>query len=346
VNPWESGSEYHLASFEPQRTDWPWGDDGVGYGSGRDALRGLLRHGRSERGWRRLWVPTFFCQDVVAALLDEGLQVVSYRHLPGERVVLPEGLGPGDVALVCNTFGLMNQPDDWPVDVIEDHSHDLLSPWALQSRAAFALASLRKSLPVPDGGVVWSPRGEGLPPQPSLTEERDLASSHKLAGMVLKGIFVAGGAVEKEVFRKVLAAGEARIASGEVSSWTTTTEQLLRAIPGWEWRRRRRGNLAALVEHLEGRVECFSTGVPEAVAFSAVLVLASRAQRDAVRSALITGRIYPAILWALDEPARPLDHPEAKDLAERVLSVHVDHRYDADDMTRIASVVLHALEAS
>jgi dTDP-4-amino-4,6-dideoxygalactose transaminase len=86
--------------------------------------------------------------------------------------------------------------------------------------------------------------------------------------------------------------------------------------------------------------------VPEAVAFSAVLVLASRAQRDAVRSALITGRIYPAILWALDEPARPLDHPEAKDLAERVLSVHVDHRYDADDMTRIASVVLHALEAS
>lgn len=346
MNPWESGSEYHLGPFGPERTEWPWGDDVVGYGSGRDALRGLLRHGRDQRGWQRLWVPTFFCQEVVAALLDEGLEVRCYRHLPGERVVLPTGLGAGDVALVCNTFGLANQAEDWPIDVIEDHSHDLLSPWARQSGAAFALASLRKSLPVPDGGVVWSPRGEALPPQPSLTDERRRASSDKLAGMLLKGIYVNGGAVDKDAFRQTMAAGEAHIASGEVSAWSTTTEQLLRAFPGALWRRRRRDNLTALLERLGGRVECFSTDAADTVVFSAVLVLATRAQRDAVRSALIAGRIYPAILWTLDEPARPLDHPEAEALAERVVSVHVDHRYDADDMSRIASVVLDALETS
>ncbi len=344
MNPWESGSEYHLDAFAPQRTSWPWEQDAVGYGSGRDALRGLLRHGRDCRGWRRLWVPTFFCQEVVASLLNEGVEVRSYRHLPGEPVHRPDGVGSGDVVLVCNTFGLSCQPEAWPFDVIEDHSHDLLSPWAWQSRAAYAMASLRKSLPVPDGGVVWSPTGQSLPPAPALSAERRRASMEKLAGMVTKAIYIRGGEVDKETFRGWMAAGEDHIASGDVSAWSGVTEQLLRAFPAVAWRDRRRHNLQVLDDHLGGRVERLRTEWPGAVVFSALLVSRNRAQRDALRAALVSTRVYPAILWTLDEPAVALDHTHALDLAERCLSVHIDHRYDESDMERIAALVRDAVE--
>jgi hypothetical protein len=40
--------------------------------------------------------------------------------------------------------------------LVEDHSHDPFSPWAVGSSADYAFCSLRKTLPVPDGGLLWS----------------------------------------------------------------------------------------------------------------------------------------------------------------------------------------------
>jgi hypothetical protein len=68
-----------------------------------------------------------------------------------------------------NYFGLRTPPDlELPegVEVLEDHSHDPVSAWAEQSSADFCLASLRKTLPINDGGALWSPVGHRLPPAP------------------------------------------------------------------------------------------------------------------------------------------------------------------------------------
>ena len=83
---WEQGSEFHarFAGAEPARHPW----DGASrlLGSGRDALRAVLAEGRDHRGLKRLWVPSFFCQEVVAALLTEGLPVLPYPAVPMEDV--------------------------------------------------------------------------------------------------------------------------------------------------------------------------------------------------------------------------------------------------------------------
>ena len=41
--------------------------------------------------------------------------------------------------------------------LVEDHAHDPASAWATTSTADYAFSSLRKTLPVPDGAILWSP---------------------------------------------------------------------------------------------------------------------------------------------------------------------------------------------
>jgi hypothetical protein len=73
--------------------------------------------------------------------------------------------------------------------------------------------------------------------------------------------------------------------------------------------------------------------------YAATLVFDRRMDRDKMRAALIAARIYPAVLWSLDDPV--VDGiPEADvDLARRIVSIHCDYRYTPSDMVRVADVI-------
>ena len=63
---WELGSQPHWLDFEPRTgpDPRPWEPAGALFASGRDALKAVLE----ERRWKRLWLPTYLCQDVVASV--------------------------------------------------------------------------------------------------------------------------------------------------------------------------------------------------------------------------------------------------------------------------------------
>ena len=72
--------------------------------------------------------------------------------------------------LAVNFFGIRKGKawQDWlsqhkDIILIEDHTHDPFSTWAQQSTAHYAMASLRKTLPIPDGAILWSPQKMSLP---------------------------------------------------------------------------------------------------------------------------------------------------------------------------------------
>lgn len=344
---WEHGSEFHHVAPVPgdlQADAPPW-RGGLLVGSGRDALRLVARHGRAARQWRRFWIPTYLCQEVVAAIATEGLPLVAYPDLPGRPLELPAA-SPGDAVLVVNTFGRRGGPPPAPppgVDLVEDHTHDPTSPWAFVSRAEYAVASLRKTLPVPEGGVLWSPRGLPLPPAPPLTLARREAAEAKRQAMVLKSRYLDGESVEKEEFRRLALAGEARIASGEVSAMSDETRALLETLPARRWRAARARNqafLAARLAHLHW-LEVLTVEAPSAVCFSAVLVFDQPVRRDRVRTGLIARRVYPAVLWPLEETVLPVGG-EARALSRRILSLHCDARYTEADMARVADLVEEA----
>ena len=61
---------------------------------------------------------------------------------------------------------------------------------------------------------------------------------------------------------------------------------------------------------------------------------------DAQLAGLIEQRIYPAVLWQLDEiPGHRERFADECALADRLLALHCDGRYSAADMQRVAACV-------
>lgn len=347
---WEQGSEYHLLELDhprpPRRRPW---SSGLLLFSGRDALRLMVAVGVKERGWRRLWIPDYFCQDVVAALVGAGVELRTYADDPlRDAPDLPEARS-GDAVLVVNYFGLRERiafPRRDGVELIEDHTHDPESEWARTSAADFCLASLRKTLPLPDGGVLWSPRGHALPPEPRLSVHRRHAAETKLTAMILKAMYLCGHPVEKEAFRSLALEGERALGSQGVSAMSEVARSLVASWPSERWRRLRHSNhdtLRRQLAHLEWARVLTPRG-ERSVPFSCVIAVDSPERRERLRRRLIDARVYPAVLWPLERPVVRV-RPAARSVSRRLLSIHCDGRYGAEDMRRVASLVAWGGEA-
>jgi hypothetical protein len=228
-----------------------------------------------------------------------------------------------------------------PAIAIEDHSHDLLAPWALESGADYAIASLRKTLPLPDGGVVWSPRDLGVPTESPITGQHASSALLRLSAMVLKRDYLRGEMVSKPAFRAMSIEGERTMASGPPSGISTFSRERLRTVPAEKWRFRRARNLDALRARLSmvGGFEILD--LPHAL----TLLFGDTEARDRVRMRLIDAAIYPVVLWPLDDQAVdgiPAEHVE---LSRRILAIPCDQRYSIEDMDRVASAVERAVAA-
>jgi hypothetical protein len=249
----------------------------------------------------------------------------------------------GDAVLVMNYFGLrkaVRAPRRDGVEIIEDHSHDPSSHWAATSNADFCVASLRKTLPLPDGGVLWSPLSHPLPPPPRLTLQRSRSASTKLAAMILKAMYLDGHRVDKSNYRALALQGEEGLAVPGVSAISDISGAIVGSFPGDAWRRARAENHALLASLLR-RVEWARVVRPAdnaCVPFSCVLVVDSAERRERVRLHLIKERVFPAVLWPLEQTILPV-HPQLRELSRTLLSIHCDGRYGPKDMDRVAEIV-------
>lgn len=335
---WELGSDFHLTG-ETGGAGFPWDTGPHSYwGCGRDAIRALFEWGREQHGWRTLLMPSYFCQDVVASTLRTApVQVYPMGPVSGATVVPGRS---GDVVLIPAFFGAPPRVRvEGPAMTIEDHSHDLLASSVLESQADFAVASLRKTLPLPDGGVVWSPRDRKVPPEQPITGQHASSALLRLSAMILKRDYLRGEAVAKPAFRELSVAGEMTLASGPPSGMSAFSRERLHTLPLQEWRSQRARNHAALRSRLltiEG-IEVLD------FPFAVMLLFDDPALRDRVRGRLIDAAVYPSALWPLDDPAVEGLPREDIALSRRILSIACDQRYTIDDMRRVAMAVRQAI---
>lgn len=348
--PWEHGSEFAWSPgappFDPGDLEPPpWLESGRTYGTGRCALRALLQHQRQSAGWRRLWVPSYLCQEVVRAAASV-LPLSVYPDSPltphpdwsGFSSATDEGI------LLVNYFGLRGPgataPDALRDRVIEDHTHDPLSPWARNSAAPYCVASLRKVFAIADGGALWSPLGRSLPASPTLQPEHAAAAAHKLAGMVLKAAYLSGAPVDKADFLDAFRLGEGVIGTTPASAMSPSSRGILRTLARPTVRAAKArlwAEFSKTLEDLPG-LRVLRPHDPSACPFSWILQADDRPTRDALRAQLIASHIYPAILWPLDEAIVPID-AAARSLADTTLSIHADLRYSSSDQARVLDVV-------
>jgi hypothetical protein len=333
---WEVGGEFHLPVDAPGPYHrWPEG--AVWFALGRHALQALL----PRLGAPKLWLPDYFCHEV-AEHWRELAEVQLYEDDPRWPEPRWESLRPGprDAVVAVNYFGVRSG-EPWRAwrertecVLVEDHAHDPASEWATASAADYAFTSLRKTLPVPDGAILWSPRGLELPEQPAGGAD---GSELKLAAMLFKGEYLGGGDDElKERFRRLQIDGEARLAESPVAGGSPATrEAIVRGVP-LPWRAKRAENAARLIAALhdwDAAQPLFTEWPADAAPLGAAFVFASQDARDRVRNALGEAGVYCPVHWA---DAATSSSDRVRQLAERILTIPADWRYSAADMARIA----------
>jgi dTDP-4-amino-4,6-dideoxygalactose transaminase len=176
-----------------------------------------------------------------------------------------------------------------------------------------------------------------------LTARHSEAAARKLEAMLLKALYLDGHPVAKDDFRALAVNGEGGIAEDD-SAMTPVSAALLDAMDCLAWRSRRRANhdfLAARLAETRG-LEVLRPSDRGTCPFSVYLLCRDGRMRDRLRENLIRRRVYPAVLWPLEDCVIPLPR-ESVELSRRVLSLHCDGRYDEADMERVAEAVAESL---
>lgn len=309
---------------------------------GRQCIVALIR----QYGWKRLWMPDYFCYEVVDTIKEQtGITVMFYEDNPlheGQVEKLP--FKEGDVLLRMNFFGLRDKRSNKniPCPVIEDHSHDPFGHWALYSDADWCVSSIRKILPLPEGGMMWSPKGHKLTIKFNSSEENEKIAAIRWKGMEMKASYLEGGDISKDEFRKRYTETEEFFDRAEPSKIDERSkDEVSKKLDINLWQIAKRNNWM-LLKSLVNKASC-TVMIPEddsCTAFSLTLLMKSKAQRDALRKHLIEACVYPAILWVVPDSASE----SSKEFSGSMLSIHCDGRYIDDDIRQLAGILNKSIE--
>jgi hypothetical protein len=306
---------------------WPWsGAEPRFLASGRQALAWLVAAVLPPRP--RVLCPACICASVPAGLRAAGAEPVFYAQ-DDELVPRWGTLGDADALLLVHPLGRRlpcgpvralrrRRPE---VTVIEDISHTLLNrPPAAALGAAggadFAVASLRKLLPLPDGGVAVAWRGGRLPAGPAAVP------------------------APSAVVRKRLAADAS--AEDDLDAWSGPPEPIwqgtlarLRDLDPAGLRRARRARYRALAAALDGSdgVVPFWRALPGGVAPLAYPVRC-RNRHDLRRRLQVAG-VAAEPYWPVPEPARAAAGLSGRLLAGTLLLVSCDPARGCLDNIRV-----------
>jgi hypothetical protein len=338
----ELGSEFNAVELPAAVSEsHPWPAAAPYFGAGRWALRALVEQQARAGAWRRLWLPAYSCPLLVEAL-DGVIAVQYYGAGIDDDSTYPPAVEfrDGDVLLRQNLFGLglPVAPPEWTIPTIEDHTHDPWSDAARGSRANWCFASLRKTLPIADGAVLWSPGGHAIVGPGGVVEKHRELADRKRTAMAMKARYLRGEAVEKPSFLSLYREAEAAIAQAGVSAITPESLHALERMPVARMRQARLENwrelAAALPPDLRNAV-LRPRGAGD-VPFGLVLRLACEALRDRLRDGLVQAEVYPAVLWPLAGMERRGVPQSAVKESERILMLHTDSRYDGAAMRHCA----------
>ncbi len=305
---------------------------------GRQCILELVRHYK----WKRLWMPEYFCYNIIEYLRNNTeTEIVFYVDYPGyddRSSILELPFLEGDALLRMNYFGMRayRSEKDIPVPVIEDHSHDLVGDWARHSDADWCIASLRKIVPIPEGGIMWSPKGIPLNAHPVQTSFNEELARKRWRAMEEKSKYLKGEKVEKDSFRILYLETEDAFDELEISSIDERSRRYLERFDINSWYDAKKRNWQILSNlSSNGGVEVLYPEKDTLVPFSLIILFDEEGKRDRIKKKLIEEFVYPAVLWNVPDDV----HRYVRDFSRKMLSVHCDGRYNESDVKELYSKI-------
>jgi hypothetical protein len=288
--------------------------------------------------------PDYFCHDVIKYWNKHGVETIPYRvYYENGRVNVDFSTLPKNgIVLAVNFFGYFNQ-DEWieyknnnQILLIEDHSHSPVSLYAQNSCADFAFSSLRKTLPLADGCVFWSPVGKPLPACVLSTFD----SGKKIDAMQMKSAYLSGKPISKDSFLSLYREGEDDISSSEPMLMSEYSRILIDNGYPLFYIQRRKDNYELFTSHLHEEIYSYVDILKVRtfeVPLGIVLKCNESKHRDSLRKFLIAENVFCPVHWPLCENITK--YRESKDLSEKLITIPLDHRYLSAEVIKVATLI-------
>lgn len=293
----------------------------IALNTARNALVYLIRSGKVKK----LLLPDFLCDSVKDAALANGVQV---RHYKVGMDLMPQDLDPeeDESVYLVNYYGRLTNAQIRAY--AERYSHIIVDNvqayFQMPVPSVDTIYTCRKYFGVADGAFLYT--------DTILSEALARDESFERMQYLL-------GRFERSAneFYAQYAANEDSYIGLELRSMSKLTENLLRAVDYDKVRKTRESNYAYLEEHLGDRNLLDKASVEGPFMYPFLIEGGA-----AIRKKLQQEKIYVATLWP-----NVLELPKdsaARYLAENILPLPVDQRYDIEDMERMVQMIEEASE--
>jgi len=306
--------------------------------TGRQAIKYVIEAIKLDTQINTFWIPEYYCQHVTHWLKNTYKNIKTYKVDPTNPNFIIKGedfIEQNDVILINNFWGasqcLFTNKNKKTI-VIEDHSHGWLSFSSKHSKADFCIASLRKSVPTPLGAIAWKPNKTKLP---SVTEHHsdlfvNIWDSLALAMKKKCEFEKEPGSNEllKKDFLSLVSDAENKMHNNyDLIKIKNNHEDLIKHYLKFDYLQLKVKNYNAILNTIKHHGN-FNIITSKDTPFGLTLHFKDIQSMKTFRNQLIAKRIYPSLLW--------LNNPDSYGY---FLNIHVDFRYNTDDMIYIGDII-------
>lgn len=319
--------------------------------SGREALHLVALNEKGTENQPVVLMPAYCCHSMVDPFVKAGWGVVYYpisddltvdvqvlymllTSKQPRAILTMHFFGSASTKLAIETVKTV-APD---CICIEDFSHCTFSLRNIfNSDVDYYVSSIRKSVGVCDGSIIISK--QPLDEHYVLEVETDFSVTRRDVQTIKSRYGYTHDGGSKTAFLTQLRMKETDLDNFEgVHRISVCAKRQLESLNGREITFARRINMKHIHERLNGKVKsvpgierCFN-GAP----FSYPILVDDR---DDIQQKLAKKGVYAPVLWPISDEARATCNVSAK-MADKMLSIPVDQRYNYDDIEDIASIVI------
>ena len=322
--------------------------------SGREALHLVALNLNAEKDLPVVLMPAYCCHSMVDPFEKAGWKVVYYKlndNLTADLDYLSRLLVEvrPKAVLTMNFYGSASTMDavsvikcGYPECVcIEDFSHCTFCLSDIYNEQVdYYVTSIRKSVGVCDGSVIISkaPLDESIVGD----NETEFMTARRDCQKLKAKYTYTRDAAKKNIFFPELRRQEGELDNfAGVHRISKTGKEMLAVLNGESIRYARQKNMAHILDLLKEKVESVP-GIEKCLdgaPFSLPILVNNR---DEVQQKLAKRGVYAPVLWPICDEARAVCPVSAR-MADEMLSIPMDQRYNWDDIEDIAKIVLETI---
>lgn len=344
----ELGSEYDLALSEMTikqnniynyLSEYPYQ---TYFDSGRSALKHVASFLQTGK---KILLPEFICESVVDCF--ENQEVCFYKLHDNFSINISdmdEKIDSNTQAIfIMHYFGALQKESTLQtikqiaekneLIIFEDTTHSVFSKSS--TIGDYQICSIRKWLPLPGGGVLYS-KNDKLSVNNILSYEKSI-DNNRAYGMMLKNLYLKTGFDCNSIYRSIFTEAEKRLdQQKKIQTISDFSRFISKCIDIEQIKECRVNNYLFLQEKL------FDMKIAPAIALhdnDCPLVLPIQVNnRDEFRTYLMENRIYCAVHWPFDSNQRN-NRPFAEKCAKQLISLPIDQRYGKEEMIYMIDVI-------